>query len=260
MELPHHAKHWINVHLINLRFLNVVWAFRGYLPLLLLFILAMSGCATPVSGQREALPLVPPAPLEGEWRVIHFTHAWPEGQEPRWHMDALVAHQVVAPTLRRYQQQIPLWRFHRRAARDAAGHRLRFIYYANKKVAAEVRREIDGNELLRELLAKGWLSKVSHEGFGEQSARLSATSDPSWAPAVQAAWPHYIMGVSRTWLELIAAAEGGRTRSVSDAATLVNRYREVDAEVSALWNKHGQHAFLHHLSGVYGYKALEVRY
>jgi hypothetical protein len=68
------------------------------------------------------------------------------------------------------------------------------------------------------------------------------------------------MGVSRAWLELISSVEGGRTRSTRDVATLVRRYRSIDDEVSRIWRDFGQHAYVHHLSGVFGYRPLEVRY
>jgi hypothetical protein len=223
----------------------------------------LSGCAgLPTARQQDALPLQAPqaATPQSRWHVTYFNHVWPKGQSPRWQLDALLAHRVIAPVLARHQQAIPLWRFHRRAARDRAGHRLRFIYYTDSQTAALIRQEIEADPLLKRLLADNWLSRVRHGGFGKASAQLSATSDPSWSAAVQRAWPHFIMGVSRTWLELIATAEQGRTRRMQDTGQLVARYARIEAEINHTWLEHGQHAFLHHLSGVYGYKPFAVRY
>lgn len=224
----------------------------------LLFLL-LTGCGAFPKKGAEALPLAVPAQVEGQWYAVHFYHDWPEGRSPLWHRDALLAHEVLLPVLRRYQQALPLWRFHRRAARDAAGHRLRFIFYADKATAQSIQQALSADPLLRALQQRGWLKKVRHAGFGKQAQRLSATSDPHWSPAVQAAWPHFIMGVSRTWLELIAA-EVGPLAWISDLDALDQGYKEVDAQVSQTWRDQGQHAFFHHLSAVYGYKALEVRY
>ena len=43
-------------------------------------------------------------------------------------------------------------------------------------------------------------TRSSRPGIGD-------TSDPAWTPAMQRAWPHFIMGVSRLWLELIRELE-----------------------------------------------------
>jgi hypothetical protein len=227
--------------------------------LLLPFLVVLAGCAAPPM-KETALPVAPPAPLEGRWHVVYFSYVWPKKSPPRWQLDTLIAHRVIAPVLKRYQQRVALWRFHRRAARDGAGHRLRFMFYAEDKVAASVIREVKTASLLCALQAGGWVKRVSDGDFGAHSERVSATSDPRWPTEVQNTWPYYIMGVSRAWLELIASVEGGRTRSISDAATLVRRYQRIDDEVSRIWRDFGQHAYVHHLSGVYGYKPLEVRY
>jgi hypothetical protein len=227
--------------------------------LFLPFLAVLAGCATPPL-QEAALPLVHPEAVEGRWHVIYFRYAWPKKSPPRWQLDTLIAHRVVAPVLKRYQRQIALWRFHRRAARDGAGHRLRFIFYADDKVAVSVIRDVETSSLLRALQAGGWVERVKDGDFGAHSDRLLATSDPSWPTVVQNTWPYYIMGVSRAWLELIASVEGGRTRSIRDAETLVRRYGSIDDEVSQIWRNYGQHAYVHHLSGVFGYRPLEVRY
>ena len=52
---------------------------------------------------------------------------WPEHSDPAWHMDSMVAHLVVSPILNGKRPQIELWRFHRRAGRDGAGHQFNFI-------------------------------------------------------------------------------------------------------------------------------------
>ena len=62
-----------------------------------------------------------PSPMG--WRHARFRLKWPEGEEPAWHWDLAIARDVVAPVLNAHGHRIRLWRFHRRAARDNAGHR-----------------------------------------------------------------------------------------------------------------------------------------
>jgi len=230
--------------------------FAALLPILLL----LSACSSTPSSHSPALELLVPEEREGAWYAMRFKEQWPEGELPRWYMDTLIAHRVVAPTLRNFQAQIPLWRFHRRAGRDGAGHRFSFIFYTTEAVAAAVFDEIERSELVVALQSGGVLAEVTRGDYGEDAWQLAATSDPDWSDAVQRSWPHFIMGVSRTWLELIVATAEERRGSAADSEALLERYAEIDAEVTTLWSEHGQHAFLHHLNAIYGYKPLEIRY
>ncbi|MFT5447125.1 MAG: hypothetical protein ACI9DC_002300 [Gammaproteobacteria bacterium] len=63
---------------------------------------------------------------------------WNSEQQPAWHMDVLLAIRICAPALTANAQTIQLWRFHRRAARDAAGHRFALNIYANPTTAKTV--------------------------------------------------------------------------------------------------------------------------
>jgi hypothetical protein len=40
---------------------------------------------------------------------------------------------------------------------------------------------------------------------------------------------------------------------------LLDRYRQAESKVSALWRNEGQHAFLHHLSAIFGYEPVLIR-
>jgi hypothetical protein len=68
------------------------------------------------------------------------------------------------------------------------------------------------------------------------------------------------MGVSETWLGLVrdaAGAELGETRP-ADTAKLLAGYEAVERRVTQLWREEGGHAFLHHLSAIFGYRPVEV--
>jgi hypothetical protein len=83
---------------------------------------------------------------------------------------------------------------------------------------------------------------------------IKDTSDPSWTPEMQRAWPHYIMGVSRFWLELIHELAASADKS----ADLDTRYAAISDELDNLWLHQGDHALLHHLNAVFGYREVNV--
>lgn len=111
------------------------------------------------------------------------------------------------------------------------------------------------------MIRAGVLDKVECEGFAADKERLvEATSDPRWSPALQRAWPHYIMGVSETWLQLIdehtrALAQNAQPDTVAQTLAL---YQSVIKAVTQAWRGEGEHAFLHHLSGLFGYEAVSI--
>ncbi len=60
---------------------------------------------------------------------------------------------------------------------------------------------------------------------------VADTSDPSWSPEMQTAWPHFIMGASRLWLGLIQQLD---THDQWPNEPLA-RYASLDDALTALW-------------------------
>ena len=222
--------------------------------------LLLSACTTvqPPRGDTDALrgQGLPASATAGiGWWTVAFRFAWPEGAEPAWYLDLLVADQVVRPALEGHREAIPLWRIHRRAARDGAGHRFSFIFRSTPRDAARVYQTIRANPTLQRLQRRGRVEQVSYDDLG-QIARpgLADTSDRSWSEVMQRAWPAFIMGVSQTWLDLIAEVE----RSRRWPPGLDPRWRAIAAEVDRIWQAEGGHALLHHLNAVFGYRQVVV--
>ena len=231
--------------------------------LLLLGVLALfhlSGCATaPVpSAGMPAADAAAPLPAADEplyWWYSRFRLAWPEGEPAPWHPDLLLADRVLRPILEAEGERISLWRFHRRAARDAAGRQFSFIYRTTPETARHIQARIDADPQVARLLRKGTLVQVSHDDPARpKRPGIGDTSDPGWTPEIQRAWPYFIMGASRLWLELIG--ELGRSSALPHRIDA--RYAAIDAELEALWREQGGHALLHHLSAVFGYRELLV--
>ncbi len=219
-----------------------------------LALLTLAGCAsTSPAPHLEAAT----ADSARRWHTSCFRFHLDTQQRPVWALDLLLADRVLAPALETYRADIPLWRVHRRYADDAAGHQFSVLMYTSDISYREITQAFDRHPALRALQDNGRLRQVQHGCRAEQStAAVEATSDPAWDPAIQRTWPHFIMGVSASWLALI---QDLATQTPPEEARLLDAYADIDTRISELWAGQGQHAYLHHLSGVYGYKPLRIQ-
>lgn len=220
-------------------------------------------------------PAREPAPLGGvytqadaenhvrkSWWACRFFVHWPMNEAPDFAVDLLLAHSVVAPALKTQTHNIDWWRFHRRAARDAAGHRFRFLFYAEPQVAAEVFEAIVQNRVLQQALAAKLVDAVHCDDPATPRNRdPAALSDPNWSAVMQRNWPYFIMGVSSLWLAMIddLAGEMVEPSEPMDLPVRMEAYRRTESELNALWRDEGQHALLHHLNAMFGYEPIRIR-
>jgi hypothetical protein len=177
------------------------------------------------------------------------------------HLDLLAAREILAPLIQAHRGELALWRFHRRAVRDTAGHRLRFLFYAPPETARQIHTALMAAPLLAELHAAGVLERVVIDDPEEAPrSALSATSDPNWSPAMQASWPYFIMGASQLWLDLMDQFAARRTLGPppKDLDGLIHYYKDLDHHMTTTWQQEGRHALLHHLNALFGYKTLAV--
>ncbi|MCK5202860.1 MAG: hypothetical protein KAR15_03270 [Desulfobacterales bacterium] len=236
-----------------------IYDYRMLLATFIVLVMAIAGCATTV--KRKAVETIEPPPAEiassAGWWSARFRMYWPPEEEPFWHTDLLIAHKIVAPVFLQYKDRIYLWRFHRRATRDGAGHQFSFIFYASAQTAYQVFDTLRSNALLTEMAYTGRVIEEVYDNPDRiTKSRIKDTSDPNWPSLIQKSWPYYIKGVSQMWLNLI-------TETVADMPTpdaplsldeYEELYKEVNATVTSLWENNGRHAFLHHLNALFGYK------
>jgi hypothetical protein len=223
--------------------------------------MVIAGCAMMGPAKSPETPAPPPKEIapSNAWWFAKFRMHWPADEQANWHLDLLIAHKIVAPALTQYNDEIRLWRFHRRAVRDQTGHQFSFIFYASAQTAYQVFNMLGSNKLLSEMKYAGMILNDQYDNTDIiTKPRIEDTSDASWPPSIQKNWPYFIMGASQMWLNLISEAIAGAPNSDSPLSLQENeeQYEKANAAISELWQKQGQHAFLHHLSALFGYRAI----
>jgi hypothetical protein len=161
--------------------------------------------------------------------------------------------------LQAHQNDIPLWRFHRRAAQDGAGRQFSFIFFSSPGTAQIVFQSLESNPMADNLKSFGLVDDIIYDDPTKLTRpNIEDTSDKNWSAAIQKAWPYYIMGVSQMWLELIGqlADEKMKNNPPISMNEIESIYGQVDEIMANLWQKQGRHAFLHHLNALFEYKPL----
>ena len=234
---------------------------RGLLLLLLFLTCGCSLSTKPfATGASHNFPYNMNALEDSFWWKCRFKIVWPENREPDWAVDLLLAHAVVSPVLSQYSADMPYWRFHRRAARDSAGHQFTFLFYSKPEIASAVFAEIDKSAVLKDSVNADIVGKViMDDPRHPQRPKIGDTSDPHWSLEVQKNWPSYIMGVSSLWLGLIADHVHNSSTASNRIGGLLEAYRKADAQITEKWRNEGQHAFLHHLNAVFGYQPMLIK-
>ena len=236
------------------------FGYRYVAAVFVLLIMVTASC-TKTASFKIPEPIKPPpeiASTEGWW-FARFQLQWPEEEPVNWHWDLLIAHKIIAPVLDQSKGGIRLWRFHRRAARDPAGHQFSFIFYASAETAHRIFDMLRSNTLLAEMKLAGVITADLYDHPDKiDKPRISDTSDPNWPSALQKGWPYYIMGASQLWLSLITETVADMPQPNTDLSVGENErlYREADAIIGSLWEINGRHAFLHHLNALFEYKPI----
>ena len=223
----------------------------------------LAGCASITPARTEKTKPVDTVPISdaNNWWGAGFRIGWPEDAEPQWHMGLLIAHEIIRPVLEKYETDIVLWRFHRRAARDNAGHRFSFIFYTSPQTADRIYADIEASELLEDLKTAGLVKSVSFDDITKPAKPdIADGSDKNWSLPIQKTWPYFIMGASHMWLQLTGdvATDITKDNQPVTVSELEAVYKKTDAAVTQMWQKEGRHAFLHHLNAIFEYKPVVV--
>lgn len=238
-------------------------SYKTILPVGLILAMLFGCSARELQTQNLPQANLPPAykdTNQNYWWRCQFKIVWPENSRLNWGMDLLLAHSVISPVLQNNYENISYWRFHRRAARDNAGHQFSFLFFSKPEAAAKIYWEIQQSSILQSALKANLIEKVATgDPQNPRFPNIEDTSDSNWPADIQKNWPSYIMGVSSLWLGLIDGSMQEPTYENDDINLLLEKYLEVDAKITQMWRNEGQHALLHHLSAVFGYNPLFIR-
>ena len=236
------------------------WGWKVWILSAVFAVLSMSGCVCTCGLRPEVGRPQAAKAFENTWWYASFRVNWPQDRDPSFNTDLLIAHMIISPVLDRHRQDIVLWRFHRRAAPDEAGHRFSFIFFTTAANARKIYDEIDSSAVLDRIRADGVIVKVVFDDTcAVRRTGIEATSDRHWSAPLQTAWPYFIMGVSQTWLDLAAEYAGDGCRESASTAEMLAFYDEVGKKIDATWKNEAGHAFLHHLNALFGYGPVLLR-
>ncbi len=242
---------------------------HGLFYLLLCLLLAgANGCASfsrepAAAGDKtqDQVTGIEPAKAAAEesgWWHVGFHRAIKADEEPLWHLDALLAYEVIRPILEK--QPLTLWRFHRRAAPDASGHKFSFIFFSSRSTGEQIYRQIKEHPLVNRLQGENIIESLSFVDINSDArSNIEDTSDKKWSIELQKAWPAFIMGVSQTWLNLIEECiKQTDEANPEDVASQLARFELVNGKINSVWELEGGHAFLHHLNALFGYQEVYI--
>ncbi len=227
-----------------------------------LAVLALAGCAgAQPSGKAAPSPgfPVPKVSENDAWWAYRFRIAWPPEVPPDMTVDLMLAHAVVKPSLDAFADRLSYWRFHRRAARDGAGHQFSFLFYTDPATAREIYASLQSSRALKAVREQRLVTEIIMDD-PEKPVRpgIADTSDRQWPPMLQRQWPAFITGVSLLWLGLVDEAVAALPPEQRNDTDRLAVYRAAEKRVADIWFKKGQHALLHHLSAVFGYRELLI--
>ena len=195
------------------------------------------------------------------WWSVRYRFFTQENSRPAWHLDTLIAHQILKPVLATEENNVLLWRVHRRSAPDEAGHQFSFKFYSSRQAASRIFSILKPNFLIKMLKKEQVVKEVLFDDLRKKE--LTGIGDVSdqyaWPEVIQDTWPYYIEGVSRCWLKLVdtVAADKGEVPD-HNTTDLLGYYQEVNDKLAGLWQNFGGHAYLHHLHAVFGWVPVSV--
>ena len=233
-----------------------------------ILVLMLSSCSgVPIpreSAERHvASQLVVREGEENYWWHARFKMSWPVAEStPNFSQDLIIVNEVIAPVLAVHTDDIKLWRFHRRAARDVGGHQFSFIFYGSPETARGIFDQMNQGPVLAELIDSEILLEVKLDDPGKPGNKeIADTSDPAWPSSLQNSWPYFIMGVSVMYMDLVQLElDQERLKQMSSATARLNEYQAANDRVTLLWKGQGSHALFHHISGMFAYETVEVQF
>ena len=196
------------------------------------------------------------------WYNFHFRINWPSNENPKWWLDIYIVDSLFREILSIHREELDLWRFHRRAAKDNSGHQLTLLCYVEKDNFKLINHTIQNSRVLRILKNNGDLKEYFYHEGGN---KVESSSDGNWSIEIQKSWPYFICGVSEMLLQMIDIVRTdisnnlGLQQPIEESNDIERLYLKVNERLIGLWQNEGSHAFFHHINALFGYAPLLAR-
>jgi hypothetical protein len=199
-----------------------------------------------------------------KWHSFNFRISWQRDQAAKWWVDILILDCVVRPVVSDGMLHGELWRVHRRAANDSSGHEFTFDCFTTSDTAKGIDAAIQAGRTFSFLRSQGLLVEPNGYCMKEEARTVSSISLQTWPAGLREAWPLYINGVCRAFLQLV---ESQKTTVLDfpnidapdvDAQSIERSYQDLNRQLNDVWRDHGGDAFLHQMNAVFAYQPLWV--
>lgn len=168
--------------------------------------------------------------------------------DPDWWMDLFLIDTAFRDIIEKHKPE--LWRFHRRSGKDSVGHQLSLLCYVDKKMAAKIQIELAYHKSVN-LLAE--YKHIKSDSIEVMEPGIEKTSDAMWSESMQKSWPYFACGTCQMILGLIENEYDWKYKHAEEY------YINLSDELEDIFTSNAAHAFIHHLSALFGYAPIKLR-
>ena len=177
----------------------------------------------------------------------------------KWWIDLFIIDQIIRKVIESTNPNfgINLWRFHRRAGKDMAGHQLSFLCYIYKN-SNKIDGFIKNTKAFKVLSGNNILKEYYIEKGGKD---IDGSGDRHWPEEIGKTWPYFIHGASRSIMEMLKLMTMDFQIDIDSKNILdiEEFYIKIKERLDYIWYCHGGGAFLHHLNALFGYENIKTR-
>ncbi len=167
---------------------------------------------------------------------------------PDWWLDLFLIDTAFREVIEKHKPE--MWRFHRRSAKDSVGHQLSLLVYIDKREGENIFIELRLHRSVKLLDERKHLKSTSIEMM---EPGIEKTSDPGWSEPLQESWPYFACGACQMILGLIDNDFKGKS-----VKYIQDYYTNLSNELEDTFTSIGSHAFIHHLSALFGYAPIKL--
>ncbi|KKN10225.1 hypothetical protein LCGC14_1038810 [marine sediment metagenome] len=180
---------------------------------------------------------------------------------PDWWMDLFLIDTAFRDIIEKHKPE--LWRFHRRSGKDSVGHQLSLLCYMDKKKAENIYHELVAHKSINKLAEYKHMNSSLLEIM---EPGIEKTSDANWSESLQKSWPYFITGVCQMMMGILKNLpdekelyKGVCITAHGERYGISSYYSLLDRDIKEFFSDNAAHAFIHHISALFGYAPIKLR-